>query len=182
MAKNDAFALPSLVPPLFRLFMSPPPPPPPPPPTPPSPILLSLEANICAELLISITPLSPTMNSCSCTYSMRRRIYTYLGRRATGTGKHTHRKNLINCHMHTTTTTDSSSVDALTTHFFFRSLNTKLIPFLDFKTISAINIKFSRGFANITSNCSIILIVIIFIIINEYLRPIHICGPPEKGI
>uniref|UniRef100_A0A1B0AY00 Uncharacterized protein n=1 Tax=Glossina palpalis gambiensis TaxID=67801 RepID=A0A1B0AY00_9MUSC len=63
MAKNDAFVLLSLVdafPPMFKLFISPPPllppPPPPPPPTPSiptPPILLSLEANICAELLIS---------------------------------------------------------------------------------------------------------------------------------
>uniref|UniRef100_A0A1A9VWQ1 Uncharacterized protein n=1 Tax=Glossina austeni TaxID=7395 RepID=A0A1A9VWQ1_GLOAU len=52
-AAVDAFA------PLFKLFISPPPLPPPPPPPPPTlstptpPILLSLEANICAELLIS---------------------------------------------------------------------------------------------------------------------------------
>uniref|UniRef100_A0A1B0G810 Uncharacterized protein n=1 Tax=Glossina morsitans morsitans TaxID=37546 RepID=A0A1B0G810_GLOMM len=63
LAKNDAFVLLSLVEALAPLFISPPPlplplppPPPPPPPTPSTPtppILLSLEANICAELLIS---------------------------------------------------------------------------------------------------------------------------------
>uniref|UniRef100_A0A1B0A190 Uncharacterized protein n=1 Tax=Glossina pallidipes TaxID=7398 RepID=A0A1B0A190_GLOPL len=58
LAKNDAFVLLSLVDalaPLFKLFISPPPLPlpPPTPSTPTPPILLSLEANICAELLIS---------------------------------------------------------------------------------------------------------------------------------